>query len=151
MLLSLLRSTLGPFSASSLVRRTHWHLKSFILIWKSLHVALHTEVHSRLIFCEFAWYVAPIDHWNLLFSHGNLYILFSILRSTLGSFSVSSLGTSRLLTIGIFHFQCKCYILLSILRSALGSFSASSLGTSHLLTIGIFHFPIKILTCCSPY
>ena len=63
------------------------HLNPIIFRWKCVPFALHTEAYFKFCFCESVLCETPKDTWILLFSHGNTYILLSILRLTLNPVS----------------------------------------------------------------
>ena len=82
----------------------HWLLNSFIFLRPSLHSALHTEAQSKLKFCEFTWTPTVSDTRILWFSNEIHYILHSILRLNLISFSANSPESQRSVTLEFLHF-----------------------------------------------
>ena len=65
-LLPMLRPTLKSFSAMS---RCYTHPKMFETYYypgELSHAALHTEDHSKVVFCDFELFLAPRDTWNVL-------------------------------------------------------------------------------------
>ena len=93
------------------VRDNQRHLNPIIFPKKSIHFAFHTGAYVKFVFCEFVLCVTPKDTWILSFSHGNPYILLSILRLTLSLFSANPCCAWPPKTFESYHFPKEIHTL----------------------------------------